>query len=155
MPTVLDALQHSWLAQTIAGSQMLTASLSAAHLLGFTFVMGSAVVSNLRLLGVLFAEQPAVRITRPACRALLLGACLSAATGVLLFMPRATAAVENDFFRLKMTCLLVALVVLTTVQDRVARRESTERGAARFVGAFSLALWLGVAVSASAFILLE
>ena len=151
---MLDALQHSWLAQTIAESQMLTATLSAAHLLGFTLVMGSAVVSNLRLIGVMFTDQPATQITQPARRALLLGACLSAATGLLLFMPRASAAVANDFFRAKMTLLAVALLLLT-VQGRVVRREAGERGAARFVGAIGLALWIGVALSASAFILLE
>ena len=155
VPTVLNALQHSWLAQTIANSQMLTAALSAAHLLGFTIVMGSAVVSNLRLIGVMFADQPAMRITQPARRALLLGACLSAATGVLLFMPRATSAVTNDFFRVKMTLLVLALLVLTTVQGRVARHEAARRGAARLVGAIGLVLWIGVALAASAFILLE
>ena len=152
---MLDALQHSWLAQTIAQSQMLTATLSAAHLLGFTLVMGSAVVSNLRLIGVLFADQPAVHITHPARRALLLGACFSATTGFLLFMPRASSAVVNDFFRAKITLLAVALLLLTTVQDRVARRASAERGAARLVGAIGLALWIGVALAAIAFILLE
>ncbi|MEQ1913160.1 MAG: DUF6644 family protein [Vicinamibacterales bacterium] len=152
---MLDALQHSWLAQTIAQSQMLTASLSAAHLLGFTLVMGSAVVSNLRLLGVMFTDQPATHVTQPARRALLLGACLSAATGVLLFMPRATGAVANDFFRVKMTLLLLALLLVTTVQGKVARREAAERGVARLVGAVGLALWVGVALAASAFILLE
>ena len=152
---MLDALQHYWLAQTIAQSQMLTAALSAAHLLGFTIVMGSAVVSNLRLIGVMFADQPAIQITQPARRALLLGACLSAATGVLLFMPRTSGAVANDFFRVKMTLLALALLVLTTVQGRVARREATERGVARVVGAIGLALWIGVALAASAFILLE
>ena len=152
---MLNALQHSWLAQTIAESQMLTATLSAAHLLGFTLVMGSAVVSNLRLMGVMFTDQPAILITQPARRALLLGACLSAATGVLLFMPRATGAVDNDFFRVKMTLLVLALLVLTTVQGKVARREASERGVARVVGAMGLALWIGVALAASAFILLE
>ena len=152
---MLDALQHSWLAQTIAESQMLTATLSAAHLLGFTLVMGSAVVSNLRLIGVMFTDQPATQITQPARRALWLGACLSAATGVLLFMPRATGAVDNDFFRVKMTLLVLALLVLTTVQGKVARREAAERGVARVVGAIGLALWIGVALAASAFILLE
>ena len=155
VPTVLNALQHSWLAQTIANSQMLTAWLSAVHLLGFTLVMGSAVVSNLRLIGVMFADQPATQITQPARRALLFGACLSTATGVLLFMPRATGAVDNDFFRVKMTLLVLALLMLTTVQGKVARREATERGVARLVGAIGLALWIGVALAAAAFILLE
>ena len=38
---MLEALQSSWLARAIGESQMLTASLSAMHLIGFTLVMGS------------------------------------------------------------------------------------------------------------------
>ena len=152
---MLNALQSSWLAHTVGESQMLTASLSALHLVGFTLVMGSAVVSNLRLLGALFADQPATDITRPARRALLLGACLSATTGSLLFMPRAASAVANDFFRVKVALLAVALLFLAIVQGRVSRRASTEPGQARLMGAIGLALWIGAALAASAFILIE
>ena len=152
---MLSALQSSWLARAVAESQMLTASLSALHLIGFTLVMGSAMVSNLRLVGVLFADQPAAEVTRPARRALLFGVCLSAVTGSLLFMPRAASAMTNDFFRVKIALLVVALLFLVTVQSRVARRASTAPGTARVAGATGLALWFGVALAASAFILIE
>ena len=62
---MLSALQSSWLAHAIGESQTLTAALSALHLIGFTLVMGSALVSNLRLLGRLFPERPATAVTRP------------------------------------------------------------------------------------------
>ena len=44
--------RSSWLAHVIAESQWLTAALSSLHLLGFTLVMGSALLSNLRMLGL-------------------------------------------------------------------------------------------------------
>ena len=152
---MLSALQSSWTAHTIAQSQMLTAGLSAVHLLGFTLVMGSAVVSNLRMLGAVFLDQPATAITRPASRALLLGACVSVTTGFLLFLPRAVGASRNDFFRVKILLLVAAALFHLVVQRRVAATASAAPGLSRMVGAVGLALWLGLAVAAGAFILIE
>ncbi|HUR32156.1 MAG TPA: DUF6644 family protein [Vicinamibacterales bacterium] len=152
---MLEALQHSWLARAIGESQMLTASLSAVHLIGFTTVTGSAVLSNLRLAGLALHELPASEVTRPATRALAVGLLLSAVTGFLLFAPRATGAAVNSTFRLKLSLLLAAAVTHFVLHQRMAARESVSRGRARMVGALGLALWLGVAVAACAFILLE
>src|SRR4029077_15262415 len=108
--TLLEALQDSWLAHTIGESQMLTASLSALHLVGFTLVMGSALVSGLRMLGVALREGTAINGVRPATRAQLIVLSISSFTGSLLFIPRAAGAAANDIFRLKLTLLLVALL---------------------------------------------
>lgn len=152
---MLDALQSSWLAHTIGESQMLTASLSSLHLLGFTLVMGSALVSNLRLLGRLLPETSATDVTRPAARVLVAGLLLSAVTGALLFAPRAAGAAANDTFRVKLTLLVLAVLVHFGVQARMARRADTARGAARAVGALGIVLWVGVALAGCAFVLIE
>ena len=152
---MLSAGQSSWLAHTIAQSQILTAGLSAVHLLGFTLVMGSAVVSNLRMLGAVFSDLPATAITRPASRALVLGACVSVTTGLLMFLPRAVGASRNDFFRAKILLLVVAALFHAIVQSRVATKAVASPGLSRVVGAVGLALWLGLAVAAGAFILIE
>jgi hypothetical protein len=151
---VLDALQSSWLAHAIGGSQMITASLSAVHLLGFTLVMGSALVSNLRMMGQLMPDRPAVEVTRPAARAVIAGATLSAATGLLLFVPRAIGAAANPTFRVKLTLIAAALLVQLVVQNAAADRPH-DGALNRAVGAVGLALWAGVALAACAFILLE
>jgi hypothetical protein len=66
---MLEALQHSWVAHAVGESQMLTASLSSLHLIGLTLVLGSAVLSNLRVMGLLLADLPVPDVTRPAWRA--------------------------------------------------------------------------------------
>lgn len=152
---MLEALQSSWLARTIAQSQMLTASLSALHLIGFTLVMGSALVSNLRMLGGLLPERAATDVTRPAARALGMGLLLSALTGALLFAPRAAGAAANGTFRVKLTLIAAAVLVHFLLQQRAARRAGEAPRTARAVGALGLALWVGVALAGSAFILLE
>jgi hypothetical protein len=133
---------------------MLTASLSATHVVGFTLVMSGALVANLRPLGVLLARRPALDIVSSANRVILLGLAISIVTGALLFSARATEASANGTFRLKMALLLFAALFHFTVQHRL----SAPLGAmqtARAISAISLSLWLGLAVTACAFILLE
>lgn len=152
---MLETLELSWVARAIGGSQMLTASLSAMHLLGFTLVMGSALVSNLRLLGRLLPGHAATEVTGPAARALFVGVLISATSGLLLFAPRATGAAANSTFRVKLALIVAAALFHFAVQSRVARRAHEAPGAARVAGALGLALWAGVALAACAFILIE
>jgi len=145
MDAALTWYQSSAVASAVGNSPTITAVISACHALGFTFVMGGALFSNLGKLGVLFPSRPARDMSVPGSRLIALGLAISLPTGVLLFGPRATVAAHNTFFELKMLLLLTA----AAVQFGLLRRES------RAIGAAGLALWLGLAASACAFILLE
>jgi hypothetical protein len=153
--SLFDALQASALAHAIAESRWATAILSAVHLIGFTVVMGSALVTNLRLVGALFPERPATDVMRPATRALAVGLAISAATGALLFAPRAAHAAVNSIFQVKMLLLASAVTWHATVQPRVASRMPEPVAAVRVLGATGLALWVSLALAGCAFILFE
>ena len=153
LQSLLQWLEGTGVAAAVASSTMVTGSLSAVHVLGFTLVTGGALVANLRALGALFPNRP-VDFARPANRAILLGLAISVTTGFLLFSARATEAAENGTFRLKMLLLVLAVVVHFVVRPRAAARGNAPRRA-RAVSAVDLALWLGLAVTACAFILLE
>lgn len=147
-------LEGTAIATTVRDSLMLTAALSAVHVVGFTLVTGGALVANLNLLGLLFRERPALEVTRPVTRGIAVGLAISVATGVLLFGPRATAASANSIFQTKMALLAAAVLFHLTVHQRVARSEVT--GAARrATAAAGLLLWTGLALAGCAFILLE
>jgi hypothetical protein len=152
---MLETLQNSWLAHTVNESQVITASLSALHLIGFTLVMSSAAVTGLRMIGVTLREVLTIDVIRPATRTMLFGLALSASTGFLLFVPRAAGAAANPIFRTKLTLLLGALLIQFAVTRRVARRSAANSAAQRSAGAFGLALWMGVALAGCAFILWE
>ena len=64
-------LESTGVAVTVRDSLMLTAALSAVHIVGFTLTTGGALVANLNLLGVLFRGRPAAEVTRPATRGIL------------------------------------------------------------------------------------
>jgi hypothetical protein len=151
---VLSWLESTPLAHAVGESLMLTASLSAIHMLGFTLIMGGALLADLRLLGVVLHGRPPIEVAVPAGRAIGIGLILSLVTGLLLFSPKGAAVVENGFFQLKMLLLVAAGLF-----HYVALRGAVRRGAGtvwlRAVGASGLSLWLGLAVAACAFILLE
>lgn len=148
-------LEATAVAQAVQGSLQATATLSAVHVAGMTIVAGSALVSSLRLLGVLFPAAPAAEVTRAARRGLWVGLGLSVSTGTLLFAGRATAAVDNDFFRLKMALLAAAIAFHVGWYRRVLSASGPVTARSRVSGAISLALWMGVVCAACAYILLE
>lgn len=152
---MLESLQASALATMIGQSQVWLASLSALHLVGFTLVMGSAAVTNLRFLGLLFPDRPSREVTTTSTRLLLAGLAVSVPTGVLMFLPRAEGAAANSMFRLKLGLLLCAVVLQVLVQPRAASATAGTTAPMRVLGVAGAALWLGVALAACAFILLE
>ena len=145
-------LQSTLVASTIAQSQMLTAVLSAVHVVGLALVVGSAFVTALALTGLAFPSRSAAEIAT-AGRAVLIGLSISVVTGVLLFSARAEAASQNGFFQLKMLLIVSAALCQLVIQG-VARRALTSR-AAPAAGVLGLALWVGVVLAGCAFILLE
>jgi hypothetical protein len=148
-------VQESALATAIAGSSAITGALSASHLLGFALVLGGALVSNLKLVGVLFPERPTLEVTAPAGRGIAVGLLVSIVTGLLLFSARAADASANWIFQLKMTLLVTAALFQFAFVGPIGRRLPRTSASLRLTGGVSLALWIGVALAGCAFILLE
>lgn len=154
MEALLRSIETSPVADSVGGSLMLTAVLSAVHALGFTVATGGAFVANLRGLRIVLSRQSAAAIASAASRIVAAGLLLSIVTGALLVAPRATSAAGNGFFQAKMALLLAAAVFHFAVQRRVARQgDGTVLGIA--TAAVGLVLWTALALAACAFILLE
>ena len=99
-------------------------------------------------------RYPIAEVVRPAGRAIVIGLSISIATGLLLFATRASMAVENGYFQLKMSLLFVATVCQILVYRRVTP-VGAFAGSTRFIGMLGAAMYLGVVAAGSAFILLE
>ena len=152
---VLEWIEATSVARAVAESLTLTAVLSAVHVLGFTLVTGGALVCNLRLVGALFAQQPLVDVVRPTSRAILVGLAISVGTGALLFSARAVDVSANGAFRLKMALLVLSAAFQFAVNRKLRADVVVTVRRARAVGAVGLLLWVALAVTACAFILLE
>src|SRR5262245_31138620 len=150
---MLDWIEATGVARSVAASGAITAWLSAAHAVGFALVIGSALVANLRGVGAVLRQCSLADVVRPANRAIALGLAVSVATGLLLFAARAAEAGANGTFRLKML-VLIAAVVVQFAAVRGADPRDVPRDA-RAASAVALALWLCLALTAFAFVLLE
>jgi hypothetical protein len=155
MELLLGRLQSSGLATAIGESALATGLLSSIHLLGLTLIVGGALVSGLRLLGVMFARRPVPEVTLGIRRGIAIGLVISAVTGFLLMAPRATSAFRNEFFQTKMLLLAAAVVFHFSWCRAITARAGAKPVALRLTGALGLVLWFGVAVAGCAYILLE
>jgi hypothetical protein len=104
---------------------------------------------------VLFRERPVLEVSGSGGRGIALGLAISVATGFLLFAARASAAIENSTFQVKMLLLAAAAVFHFAVQRNALRRLPETSRLMQLTGALGVALWLGVALAGCAFILLE
>src|SRR5438128_8484908 len=89
--TLLAWVQTTRIATTIGQSTLLTGLLSGIHLLGLTLLVGSAVVSSLRMLDVILTDQSICDVVRAPGRGMILGLTISVVSGLLLFAPKASA----------------------------------------------------------------
>ena len=147
-------MEATALASTIHDSFALTATLSALHALGFTLLMSGSLLANLRFAGLMFAGRSVREVARPGMNAMVVGLAVSIPTGVLSFLPRAVAASANPTFQLKMVLLVVA-IGLQLVTATVTQRATENARAGRVLGSLGLLAWIGLGLTACAFILLE
>jgi len=155
LAAILAWIQTTRIATEIGQSTLLTGFLSAIHLLGLTWLGGGALVSGLRMLGIILADRPMSEVTRGPVRGMLVGLVISVASGLLLFSPRASTAVENSFFQVKMLLLCAAVAFHFAVYRGVSRRSDGNPSTVKLTGGLGLILWFGVAAAGCAFILLE
>ena len=148
-------IETTAIARAVGGSLPLTAWLSAVHALGFTLTMGSAFLLNLRLLNAVLPQHIVSEVARPTSYAILLGLAVSLLSGGLLFSTRASSAIENNTFQIKMLLLISAVVFHFLIQARVTRQLQPGMLVMRTSAVFGLALWAGLAVAACWFILFE
>jgi hypothetical protein len=148
-------LEGTTIAGVVRESLLLTGFLSAVHLVGLTVVVGGVLVSSLRLVNVFLPDKPIRDITAGIHRGIGIGLAISVVTGVVLFLPRASAAADNIFFQLKMALLVAAIGAHIAVRRTVRREPALTSRRVRLSGAAALVLWVGVAAAGCAYILLE
>jgi hypothetical protein len=127
--------------------------LESIHVLTSTFVVGSILMVDLRLLGVLARQHPVSRITREILPWTWTAFVLSAFTGLGMFMSQPARYAANVAFQIKMVLLVLAGINMAIFHFRTARRDdwadaaAMPTTAARLGGACSLLLWVGVVLA--------
>ena len=154
-----EALQPAvnWLGATPLGiwlgqSPARIALLFVLHLIGLTLLLGGTIVIGLRLAGRGFRSASSAQLAREIAPWRNAGLALTLISGFLIFTGGAVSYFEGQWFRWKMTLLLIAIVFNYSWFRIVANaREGRFSPAARQITTgVALLLWFAVAASGRA-----
>jgi hypothetical protein len=151
--TALDWLQKTSLAVHIRDSLLLFPLLESAHVIGLAMVVGTAVIIDLRLLGLATMHRSFQRLAYDTLPWTLGAFALTGLTGALMFITNATVYFHNGYFRAKVALLVLAglnaLVFELTTRRRVNQWDlaSLPPRGARVAAVVSLMIWIGVIVA--------
>jgi uncharacterized membrane protein YidH (DUF202 family) len=138
------------LAEAVRANELLFPWFESVHVLAITLVLGSIAIVDLRLLGIASRGRPVSRLIREVLPVTWCAFAVAVLTGGTLFTSNAVAYSKNFPFQMKMALMLLAglnMIVFHVVTYRsVGEWDEAPRTpfAARFAGAFSITIWLGI-----------
>jgi len=103
------------------------------HILAIAAVMSSVLMLDLRLLGVVGADQPLARVASRFRPVIWWTLPILLATGAVMIIGEPARSLANSVFQLKMLLLLAAIGVTLTFHK-----------GPRIIAVLSLALWVGI-----------
>jgi hypothetical protein len=124
--------------------------LESLHVLTATFVLGTLLMVDLRLLGLAARQQAMTRISGELIPWSWGAFAVALVTGIGMFITRAGTYMENPAFQIKLVLLALAGINMTAFHFGTFRRiaqwdtAATPTVAAKFAGAASLVVWAGV-----------
>ncbi len=147
-----------WLAETgpsiaLRESLYVWPLLESTHVLTLALFAGTAIMLDLRLLGLALRQVPVGVLTTRMLPWTRAGFAVMVATGGLLFYANPAHYYQNVFFRIKVVLLAVVAINIWLFHSRVHRRvaewgssPATPR-AARIAAVVSLACWASIVVT--------
>jgi hypothetical protein len=144
---VFQSLEGSAIGNMIRSSLWAFPVIEAFHLVAFAILGGTVLITDMRLLGIAMRSQPTREVEREARPWLLGSLVVIMTTGIMLFLSEAVKCYYSFPFKVKITCLVLAIVYTVTLHRRVASADDTTIGPVkgRLAALVSLALWGAVA----------
>lgn len=142
-----QVIQQMRFATALRESTLMFPILEGTHLLGLALMMAPVAMLDMRLLGILWKDEPATKIRNQFLPITFAGFAVMITTGLLLFWSEAVKCWSSKYFRFKLILLVLAglnaLLFHSTVDRKIKLWENhpVPPSRARFAGAMSLALW--------------
>ena len=133
-------------------SFLVWSALEASHIMTLMVFVGTIVVVDLRLLGVLFTKTPISAVEKKLLPITMLGFAVLVVTGLLLFYAKPLTYYKNMYFRLKLIVIALAMINILIfhfrVQHNQAKWDNEEKPpkSARVIAAISLSSWILVVI---------
>lgn len=138
------------LSQSIQSTEWIIPAVQTVHILAVAAVMSSALMMDLRLLGLGLRDQTIRSVAQRFLPFIWWSLPILLASGATLIIAEPARALENPVFYLKMGLLLAAAAVTLACQVPLAKSAAFwelsphRRWTARLVGAVSLPLWAAI-----------
>jgi len=144
--TILGALQGMPVSQAVAESGWIFPTVESLHVAAITLVVGSILVVDLRLVGLVDTARPARDIESRFLPVTWSAFAVAALTGLTMFLAKPLSYGHNPVFLAKLALLTLAAANMVAFHLIVQRAAGDREygSAARVSGGLSLALWIGV-----------
>ena len=153
---ICEWLSATMIATDIRESDIVFSLIESAHVLGLGLMVGTIVLVDLRMLGLILRREPVETIIRSLTRLTWLGFLVMFSSGSVLFFSEAGSLYGNKAFRFKLLLLGIAgvnqYIFNRTSHRRMSRsaKDSAPPVGARVAAVLSLICWAGTIVSGRA-----
>src|SRR5207244_13495034 len=141
------------LSPTVRPSHGAVPAVQSIHILAIAVVAASALMIDLRLIGVFGADQPLKEVSSRFLPFVWWPLLILLATGAIMIVGEPPRSLKNPAFQLKMALLVAALIVTILLQFLLRRDPALgeaapgRRGAAVTIAILSMLLWSGIIVA--------
>ena len=140
-------LDQTAMSQWIKEAAWVVPTVQTIHILAIAVVASSALMLDLRLIGVFWANRPLEAVKARFLPLIWWPLLLLLATGIIMITAEPARSLKNPAFQLKMLLLVGALIV-TSVFQLLHRRDASfaeqPRAAAVTLAIMSIALWSSI-----------
>jgi hypothetical protein len=148
-----EYIRHLALFTAVRESRLMYPIILSTHLSCIAVFGGLILVTNLRLLGVALTQYSIASVVKQLRPWKWMGLILMLSMGILLAGSRATVYVDNPYFLMKLSTLLLIFVHFLVFRKSVYRDEAIpsadgprSSNVAKTAGALSLAFWVMVVI---------
>lgn len=142
-------LQENSFVALINGTAWSAAAVEIIHYFSMFILVGSMVIVDLRVLGLVGRGQDATQFADRLFPWIWGSLALNFLSGFLMFAGSATAYYRNDIFYDKMGVILLAIVANVIVQKKVSQWNQLPAmpAWAKFLAVLSIGLWVGAIIA--------
>jgi uncharacterized membrane protein len=142
-------LQDNSFIAVINGTSWTAAALEIVHYFSMFILVGSMVIVDLRVLGLVGRRQDPTQLADRLFPWMWASLALNFLSGFLMFAGSATAYYHNDIFYDKMAVILLAIVANTIVQQKVRKWNQLPAvpAWAKLIAVVSIGLWVGAIIA--------
>jgi uncharacterized membrane protein len=142
-------LQSNSFVAVINGTAWTAAALEIVHYFSMFLLVGSMVIVDLRVLGLVARRQDATQLADRLFPWIWASLAMNFLSGFLMFAGSATAYYHNDVFYDKVAVVLIAVAANIIVQQKVRKWNQLPAmpAWARLVALISIGLWIGAIIA--------